>query len=345
MKAVVVHGAGDLRVEELPDPEPASGQVLLAVEWGGICGSDLAYVAQGISGTAILKEPMILGHESTARVVSWGDDVEGLEAGQKVAIYPPTLVGDGVLPQRLAGRTNLYPQVRYLGSAAMLPHTGGALAELIVVRPDQLVALPDSLDTRLGALAEPLSVALHAVRRVESLLAGGVAGRDVLVNGSGPIGLLAASVAKRLGANSVTAADVAPQALKLARQIGADHTVNVQQEPFGSEFEVVIEASGVAAALGGVLRTTARGGVMIQVGNLPADQVTAVLGDLVSREIVWAGSFRFAGEMPEAVQLLADGLPVEPLITHTYPVADALEAFRVAADRQAGSSKVLIQFD
>lgn len=343
MRAVVVHGAGDLRVQDLPEPQPGPGEVLVGVEWGGICGSDLAYVARGISGTAVLRHPMVLGHEFAGTVLAVGDGVDPGLVGLAAAVHPPTLVGDGQLPERLAGRTNLYPVVRYFGSAALEPHTDGGFSALKVVRADQLVPLPEGVSTRAGALAEPLAVALHAVRRAADLVDGGVAGRDVLVNGAGPIGLLAVAVAKRLGAASVTAADISPTALAIATELGADATVDVSARDLPGEYEIAIEASGAAAALGAVLRATARGGFLVQVGNLPAAEITAVLGDLVTREITWAGSFRFVDEMADAVRLLADGLVVDPVITHEFGIEEAAEAFAVAADRSSGSSKVLLR--
>lgn len=343
MKAVVVHGAADLRVDELPEPVPGPGQVLVEVEWGGICGSDLSYVAKGASGTAVLNHPMILGHEFAGRVVGLGDGVDTIEVGQRAAISPPTLIGDGKLPDRIQGRTNLYPNVKYFGSAALDPHTDGGFVGLKVVRPDQVLPLPDTVSTRLGAVVEPLAVALHAVRRAEALLPGGVAGRDILVNGAGPIGLLIMAVAKHLGAASVTAADLTPAALAIATSIGADRTVDVSTSPLAGEFELVIEASGAAGALGSVLHSTARGGAVVQVGNLPATAVTAVLGDLVTREIVWGGSFRFVDEMSEAINLLAAGLNVDPILTHEFAVDEAHKAFEVAADPTSGSGKVLLR--
>lgn len=343
MKAVVVHGVADLRVDDLPEPKPGSGEVLIAVDWGGICGSDLAYVAKGASGTAVLKHPLILGHEFAGRVISLGDGVEGIEIGQRAAISPPTLIGDEKLPDRIRGRINLYPSVRYFGSAALDPHTDGGFVGLKVVRADQVLPLPDNVNTRLGAVVEPLAVALHAVKRAEALLPGGVAGRDMLVNGAGPIGLLTMAVAKHLGAASVTATDLSPAALAIAASIGADRTVDVSTSAVDGEFELVIEASGAPGALGSVLQSTARGGAVVQVGNLPAAPVAAVLGDLVTREIVWGGSFRFVDEMTEAINLLAAGLLVDPILTHEFTIDEAHKAFDVAADRSSGSSKVLLR--
>lgn len=343
MKAVVVHRAGDLRIDELPQPSLAAGQVLVEVEWGGICGSDLSYVAHGASGTAILKHPLVLGHEVAGHVVEVAADVDPSLLGTACAVHPPTLVGEVALPDRIAGRTNLHPQVRYLGSAAMDPHTDGGFRQFIAVRADQVLPLPEGVGTKAGSLVEPLAVALHAVKRVEAVLPGGVAGRDVLVNGAGPIGLLVMLVVRHLGARRVIAADVSDLMLERASQAGADVVVNVSKEPLPEDIEIVIEASGAAAALGGILHAAARGGVVVQVGNLSANSVTAVLGDLVTRELIWLGSFRFVDEMSEAIDLLAAGLDVNPVISHEYPLEDALEAFKVASDRSSGSAKVLLR--
>ncbi len=339
MRAVVVHGAGDLRVDELPDPAPAAGEVLITMEWGGICGSDLAYVRNGSSGTAILKQPLVLGHEFAGRISRLGPGVTGLQVGQPVTVHPATLVGDGALPDRIAGRTNLYPQIRYCGSAAFDPHTDGGFSELKVVRVEQIRVLPDTVGTQSGALAEPLAVALHAVSR-----AGDLRGRDILVNGAGPIGSLVVAAAKYRGAASVTAADLSAESLSIARAMGADETIDLAAGgTLPEDAEVVFEASGAAAALGAALRATARGGTLVQVGNLPGTPVPAVLGDLVTREITWVGSYRFIDEITDAVQALHEGLDLSPLITHTFKIDQADKAIAVAADRTSGSGKVMLQ--
>ncbi|MCS7483557.1 L-idonate 5-dehydrogenase [Umezawaea endophytica] len=335
MKAVVVHGPEDLRIDEVPDPVPGPGEVLLAVEFGGVCGSDLAYWKNGASGTAVLRHPLVLGHEVAGRVSATGPGVTGFAVGQAATVHPATPLG--TLPQRLAGRTNLHERVRYLGSAAFDPHTDGGFSEYVKVRADQVRPLPDGVGTRLGALAEPLAVALHAVRR-----AGDVRGRDVLVNGAGPIGCLVVASAKLAGAAGVVVADVADQPLAIARALGADDVRNLATgDRLPEDVELVFEASGAPAALAGVLRATARGGTVVQVGNLPGAQARSALGDLVTREITWIGSYRFADEITDAVRALGDGLDLEPLITRTFDLADAAAALDFAASSHGG--KVLLR--
>ena len=339
MKAVVVHAANDLRIDTLPDPVAGPGEVLIALEWGGICGSDLAYHRHGSSGTAVLTRPLVLGHEMAGRIAALGSGVTDLTVGQAVTVHPATPVGDDELPARIAGRTNLYPQIRYCGSAAFDPHTDGGFSELKVVRADQIRVLPANVSTQHGSLAEPLAVALHAVDRV-----GDIRGRAVLVNGAGPIGCLVVAAAKYRGAATVIAADLSESSLAVARAMGADKTVDLSAgEVLPADSELVFEASGAAGALGAVLHATARGGTLVQVGNLPGSAVSAVLGDLVTREITWIGSYRFVDEITDAVAALGAGLDVSPLITHTFDLPDAAAAMAVAGDRTTGSSKVLLR--
>jgi L-idonate 5-dehydrogenase len=336
VRAVVVHGAGDLRVDTRPDPSPGPGEVLLALEWGGICGSDVAYWKNGASGTASLKHPLVLGHEVAGRIAGLGAGVTGVEVGTPVTVHPAELVGDGHLPDRIAGRTNLYPRIRYFGSAAFDPHTDGGFSGLRTVRADQVRVLPEGVDTFSGSLAEPLAVALHAVHR-----AGDLRGRDVLVNGAGPIGSLVVAAALHAGAASVTASDISAASLEVARAMGAASTVDVTTDELPDDVEIVFEASGAPAALGSVLRATARGGRLVQVGNLPGAAVSAALGDLVTREITWIGSYRFVEEISDALSAMAAGLDVRPVVSHRFPIEEAGEALAVAA--APGSSKVMLQ--
>jgi L-idonate 5-dehydrogenase len=340
MRAVVVHGAGDLRVEERPDPVAGPGEVVVAMEWGGVCGSDVSYWKHGGSGTAVLRDPLVLGHEVAGRVVASGPGVSGWEPGTPVTVHPAQAADGSVLPPRLAARTNLHSRVRYFGSAAFHPHTDGGFSELRAVRADQLRRLPDGVSTELGALAEPLAVAMHAVNRAGGAREG-LRGKDVLVNGAGPIGCLVVAAAKHAGAASVTAADLSASSLGVAKELGADRVLDIGSgDQLPEDCELVFEASGAPAALGGVLRATARGGTLVQVGNLPGAAASAALGDLVTREITWIGAYRFVEEISDALTALGDGLDVSPVVTHRFGIEQAGEALATAAG--PGSSKVLI---
>ena len=338
MKAVVVHGPNDLRIDDRPEPVAGPGEVVLDVECGGICGSDLSYWRHGASGTAALKSPLVLGHEVAGRIAQLGAGVDHLEVGQPVTVHPAEPVGDGILPARLQGRTNLYPQIRYFGSAAFDPHTDGGFSERKLAKAFQVRPLPDGVDTLRGALAEPLAVAMHAVGR-----AGSLKGRDVLVNGAGPIGSLVTAAAKFAGARTVTATDISDASLRIAKAMGADEVLNVSDHPLPADLELVFEATGIPAVLGGVLRATARGGTVVQVGNLPGAPAASALGDLVTREITWIGSYRFVEEITDALLAMKDGLDVSPVISHRFGIDDAEQAMRTASDPAAGSSKVMLR--
>jgi L-idonate 5-dehydrogenase len=256
-----------------------------------------------------------------------------------VTIHPATRVGEYDVDAAIAHRTNLWPEVRYLGSAAFRPHEQGGFSRFRVVRPDQLRAVPDGVSTKAAALAEPFGVALHALRR-----AGDVSGLAVIVNGCGPIGVLAVAAAKAAGAGRVVAADLSDAALDIARRMGADETVNVSRgQSLPQDVAVAVEASGAPKALGGVIAAVRRGGVLVQVGNLPADEVSAALGNIVTREIDYRGSYRFIDEISQALKLMARGVDVSPLMTHEVSIDDAVHGFELAADRSTGSSKVMIR--
>lgn len=344
MQAVTVHGKDDLRVEEVAEPHPGPGQVLVAMQWGGICGSDISYWHKGFSGTAVLQEPLVLGHEVSGRIERIGEQAQqamdelGLRVGDPVTVHPATLVGDHDVPAELSERTNLWPEVRYFGSAAFFPHEQGGFGTHRAVRPDQLRRIPDGVALKAAALAEPFGVALHAVSQ-----AGDIDGRSVLVNGCGPIGALAVAAALRAGARRIVAADLSAASLEIARQMGAHETVDLsagQQLP--AEVDVAIEASGAPAALAGVIAAVRRGGTIVQVGNLPGGEVPVALGGIVTREITYRGSYRFVDEISDALRLMAEGVDVSPLMTHEVTLADALHGFELAADRSTGSSKVMI---
>ncbi|MGW2744460.1 L-idonate 5-dehydrogenase [Streptomyces sp. NPDC001450] len=340
MLGCVIHGAGELRVAELPVPEPGPGQALVAVRYGGVCGSDLHYWRHGGVGDFRLREPMVLGHEVVGTVVSYGAGATGPVPGTAVAVHPATPCGR--CPECGAGRANVCRDTRYLGSAARFPHVQGGFAGRVAVPAGQLRPLPDGLRLRRAALAEPLAVALHAVRR-----AGDVSGRHVLVTGAGPIGCLVVAAAKAAGAARVTATDLLPEALGYAALAGADTLVRADDPDdtgWPAEADVAVEASGVAAGLDTCLRLVRRGGVVVQLGMLPPGQSPFPGNLLVSREIELRGAFRFGTGFDEALRLLAAREEFDGLISAVVPVRQAEAAFALAADRSR-SCKVLLEFE
>jgi len=322
MRACVVHSAGDLRVEDREVSEPGPGEVAVAIAFGGICGSDLHYYHRGAVGDFQLREPLVLGHE-----------VVGHVAGTPVAIHPATPCGN--CEECARDHRNVCARSRYLGSAARFPHVHGGFAQRVVVPADQVRALPAGLELRRAVLAEPLSVALHAVRR-----AGDVTGRRVLVTGAGPIGCLVVAVLRHAGAAEVIVTDLLDAPLEIARQVGATSVVRADK-PLPENVDVAIEASGSAAGLNTCVQRVRRAGTVVLLGLLPPGEVGFLGNVVVTREITMAGAFRFDHEFDEALALLGAGLAVDPVVSHTFPLEESRAAFDIAGDR-AVASKVLL---
>jgi L-idonate 5-dehydrogenase len=330
--ACVIHGAGDLRVDDLAEREPTAGEITVAVSYGGICGSDLHYWKDGRVGNYPLRAPMVLGHEVVGHVAALGAGVTGPEPGTPVAVHPATTCGR--CPHCQRGRRNLCSEVRYLGSAARTPHVGGGFVQRLTVPAEQIIPIPDGLAPTLAVLAEPLAVAVHAVHRAGDLL-----GQRILVTGAGPIGCLVAAAARAAGAAEVLVTDLMPEPLALASQVGATDTLLATAQP--PEVDVAVEASGSPAALATAAAAVRRGGRLVLLGLLPPGEVPFPGNLAVTGELDIRGAFRFHAEFGEALSLLARGLPVAPLVTHTLGLTDAPAAFALAADRRR-SGKVLL---
>ena len=338
--AVVAHAAGDLRIDEVPLARPADDQAVVEVLYGGICGSDLHYWLHGAAGESILKAPLVLGHEISGVVVRAAANGQGPQPGTAVAVHPAT-PGPGAARYPV-DRPNLSPGCTYLGSAARYPHTDGAFSRYVNLPVRMLRALPEGIDLRTAALVEPASVAWHAVSR-----AGDVAGKTALVIGSGPIGALAVAVLKRAGAAHITAVDLHPKPLEIAKAVGADQVINAADtEAIAAvEADVVIESSGNHHGLASAIRGAVRGGTVVMVGLLPTGMQPLPISLAITRELDLKGSFRFNDEIDQVIAALADrSLHISPVITHQYPVEDALHAFEMAKD-STSSGKVLLSFD
>jgi L-idonate 5-dehydrogenase len=332
MKAIVVHAARDVRIEEVAEGEPGPGQVRLRLATGGVCGTDLHYYNHGGFGTVRLKEPMILGHEVSAYVQRLGEGVVGLSVGQLVAVSPSRPCLSCRFCQQ--GLHNQCLNMRFYGSAMPFPHIQGAFREELVAEAIQCVPA-DGLTAGEAAMSEPLAVALHATRRAGELM-----GKRVLVAGCGPIGLLAIIAARRAGAAEIVAIDLSDFTLSLAARVGADRVINTAKQPealsdYGVDkgtFDILYECSGAVAALVAGIAALRPRGIIIQLGlggdmSLPMIAITA-------KELELRGSFRFHEEFATGIALMRKGLiDVKPLITHTVPFDHAISAFEIASDR------------
>jgi L-iditol 2-dehydrogenase len=240
-KAAVMHGTHDVRLEDVPVPEPGPNEVLVEIRAVGVCGSDVHYYEEGRIGSFVVDAPLILGHESMGTVVALGENATKHEVGDRVTLEPG--VPDGTCRECRAGRYNLCPNVQFFAT----PPIDGAFTNFVSINEDFAFALPDSLSDNAGALMEPLSVGIWACKK------GGVtAGDHVLITGAGPIGLVAMQVAFAQGATEVTLTDVADERLRIGSRLGATRTLNVAEDSLdesGIEADVLIECSGNERAL------------------------------------------------------------------------------------------------
>ena len=342
MKAFLLHGAKDLRATDLPEPVAAPGEVVIAMRRAGICGSDMHYYSFGQIGSFVPKRPLVLGHGFAGEIVSVGSGVPAARIGERVTVDPS--MPCGVCQFCRGGRYNLCLNMRFYGSASCDPHINGGFEEFIAAPATNCLPVPDSLSWGEAAMIEPLSVAIHAVRR-----AGNIAGQSVLITGGGTIGQLAALVARAFGAAKVVLSDIAPGPRQFALDRGANAVLDALSDSFEAEtetlvpggFDVVIEAAGSAQALAQALQATRRGGTIVQVGTLPAS-VTLPLNAVMARELNLVGSFRFTNVFQMSIDLVASGcIDVKSLLTSAFSLNDLQKAMDAALSK-TGSMKVQI---
>jgi L-idonate 5-dehydrogenase len=234
--------------------------------------------------------------------------------------------------------------MRFYGSAMPFPHIQGAFQQQLVALASQCVAA-DGLTAGQAAMAEPLAVCLHAIKQ-----AGDLVGKTVLVTGCGPIGCLSILAARRGGAATIIATDLSDYTLEMAQTCGADQALNTRMEPDAltpfhadkGQIDVHLECSGAAPALVSGVACLRPGGTLVQLG-LGGD-MTVPMQAMTAKEITLRGSFRFHAEFATAVQMMQSGLiVVDPLITHSFDISDAKQAFEMAGDR-SGAMKVQLTF-
>jgi L-idonate 5-dehydrogenase len=339
MLACRIHAKDDLRVEPQEMPAVGAGEVLLRLGAGGICGSDLHYFFEGRNGSFVVREPLIPGHEASAVVAAVGEGVTRVVVGDKVAVSPSHACGRCSYCRE--GREQLCEQMRFLGSASRFPHVQGMFREYFVMGERQ--CYPVRGDVSLGelAFAEPLAVGLHAVNRGGELL-----GKSVLVTGAGTIGCLTVLSARLAGAAKITVSDILDRPLSQASAVGADAVLHAGRDAEAlrtPQFDVAYEVSGSLAALNTCLAAVRRGGVIVQVGTLPHEPLPFVVNEVMAKEIDLRGAFRWGIEFDWAVDYLSTRkVDVRPLLSGQYPLADAVEAFRAAADKNRSTKVQLV---
>ncbi len=345
MLAAVLTAPGSVEVREVPRPEVEAGdEVLLRTSVAGLCGSDLHYFASDNVGGEHVSYPAIVGHECAAVVEEVGSKVRRVKPGDRVAVEPA--ISCGTCDQCRAGRMNTCRTIGFLG------HPGekdGCLAEYFVMPERNCLHLPAGLTATEGMLAEPLSIALHALQ-----LAGHSPGRSIGVLGSGPIGLSLILAARAAGAPEIFATDKVEARVQAGRRAGAGWAGNPDREdivrsilsaqPLG--LDAVFECSGDPAALDQAIDLVRPGGRIFIVGIPLVERVALPFRVLRRKEILIQNVRRQNLCLEPALRHIADGsIDVAWLATHTFPLDEAARAFAVASERMDGVLKAAIKFE
>ena len=329
MKAAVLHGIGDLRVENVPIPKVEEDEVLVRIHRCGVCGSDIPRVF--VKGT--YNFPCIPGHEFAGQVVESADPAL---VGMRVAVFPllPCFDCEPCKLEEYAQCENY----DYYGS-----RRDGAFAEYLAVKKWNLIPIPENITYDEAAMCEPCAVAMHALNR-----AGVKEGDRVVIMGAGPIGLMLAQVARMMGAGSVALSDIDPDKKDFARKLGFD----VLEEGENCA-DVVIEGTGASPALTRCLEIAARGGTVLCMGN-PSREMTMsqktywhILRKELSVKGTWNSRYAsFQNDWQDAIRVLSEGkLQAQELITHRVKLDDAPEMLAKMRDRSEFYVKLMIDLE
>jgi 2-desacetyl-2-hydroxyethyl bacteriochlorophyllide A dehydrogenase len=294
MRAVVWQKPGQLEVTEVPDPAPGHGELVIQVGVCGICGTDV-HIADGEFPPT--PYPIIAGHEFSGRVMALGRDVPGgWREGERVAVDPSLFCG--YCPACRAGRGNLCANWNAIGDTV-----DGAFAEYVAVPAASAYRIPDNVDDSQGALIEPLSCAVHGLRRI-----GPVLGQDVLLMGAGTMGLLLLQLLNRAGARSVTVIDRQASRLEAARAVGAARAAGDADTLDGPPFAVAVDATGAPSAIEAAFGSLERGGRLLIFGVTSGDASVALSPfRIYNDEITVLGSMAVLNSFGAAAGLMAAG--------------------------------------
>ncbi|KAI4605426.1 uncharacterized protein J4E88_008089 [Alternaria novae-zelandiae] len=368
IRASVLHGAKDLRIENRTLFPPSPTELQISVRSTGLCGSDLHYYRHYRNGDIIVREPMSLGHESAGVVVDVGSEVSGFKVGDKVALE----VGQPCenCERCKEGRYNICKGMKFRSSAKAFPHAQGTLQDRINHPAAWCHKLPEDMSLDLGALLEPLSVAIQASKRAQL-----APGSTVLVFGAGAVGLLVAAMAKISGAGTVVIADIdagrvqfavdnkfahhsytvpmkrgstIEEQLDIAKEVAAE-VGKLSKESGGEigEVDAVFECTGVPSCVQASIYATRPGGKVLLIGMGTPIQ-TLPISAAALREVDILGVFRYANTYPTGIEVVSktgDDYPAfAKLVTHTYKgLESAVEAFEMAGKTKDDSGKLVIK--
>lgn len=342
MKTAVMLGIGKMGFEERNIPVPKDDEVLVKLEYVGICGSDLHYYEQGRIGDYIVEPPFVLGHEPGGTVVEIGKNVTNLKVGDRVALEPGKTCGHCEFCR--TGRYNLCPDVIFFAT----PPVDGVFQEYVAHEADLCFKLPDNVSTMEGALIEPLAVGFHAAQQ-----GGAHMGQTAVVTGAGCIGLVSMMALKALGVTTVYAVDIMEKRLKKAMELGATGTVNgkeadtvsrIMELTEGRGCDLVIETSGTEICARQGIEMLTKGGTLVQVGYSASGNMNLPMGMVLDKEITIKSVFRYRHIYPMAIQAVAEGkVNLKGIVTNIFELDDIQNAMDSSVNNKADIVKAVVK--
>lgn len=335
---------GTMRIQEAPVPVPKDGEVLLKVEYVGICGSDI----HGFESGPFIppKDPnqkIGLGHECAGTVVQVGARVRKIKVGDRVNIEPG--VPCGKCKFCLSGHYNICPDVDFL---ATQPNYRGALTNYITHPESLTYKLPDNMDTMEGALVEPAAVGMHAAMEADVK-----PGKKIIILGAGCIGLMTLQACRVMGAAEIVVVDVIPKRLDMAKRLGAMQTINGKEEDTverarellgGWGADIVFETAGSSFTTRQATQLVMRGGRIMIVGTVSGDTPINFLS--INREVRIQTVFRYANNYPMTIEAISSGrFDVKSMVTDVYDYHEVQRAFEESLSRKADIIKGVIKME
>jgi len=342
MQSMRLHAPRDMRLDDVPAPEPGPGEALIRVRAVGVCGSDVHYFVDGHIGATQAPYPFVLGHEGAGEIAALGPGVEGPPVGTRVAIDPA--IPCGRCEVCLEGNPNCCPDVRFPST----PPLPGMLSEWFVHPARLCIPLPEALDFTAGAMLEPLGVVVHALALARLRPADTVA-----ILGAGPIGVLAMQLALNSGAGAVTVSEPIPERRALAAELGATAVCDpsavdpadwLSDQTGGRGVDVAIEAAWGGAAVEQAVCMARHAGKVVLVGIPRDDRVTYPANVARRKGLTILMSRRMKHVYPRAMALIERRVvDVRAVVTHRFPLARAAQAFELVASLQDGVVKAMVE--
>lgn len=342
MKTAVMLGIGKMGFEEREIPQVKEDEVLVKLEYVGICGSDLHYYESGAIGDYVVKPPFVLGHEPGGTVVEVGRNVKHLKAGDRVALEPGKTCGHCEFCK--TGRYNLCPDVVFFAT----PPVDGVFQEYVAHEADLCFKLPDNVSTMEGALIEPLAVGFHA-----AMQGGARAGQTAVVMGAGCIGLVTMMALKAMGVTKVYTVDIMEKRLQKALELGADGVINAGQADAveevrkltdGKGCDLVIETAGTQATTVQAIRMTKKGAAIVLVGYSKSGEMTLPMSHALDKELTFKTVFRYRHIYPMAIDAVAAGkVNLKGIVTDIFTLDEIQKAMDHSVNNKADIVKAVVR--